>query len=318
MKKVLIVGLLLLMLVGCSSGGDTGSTKKLRVGVIQFMQHEALDSATNGFVETLKAEFGDNIDIDVKDASGDTSVCSIIATGFVDEGVDLIMANATPALQAAAHATDKIPVLGTSVTEYGVALDLDNFNGTVGGNISGTSDSVPLTEQAQMIIDLVPSAKTIGLLYCSAEANSIYQVKVVEEYLTSKGLTVNKYAFADSNDVASVANQACSEIDALYVPTDNTCASYGGVIANAANKNNTPIITGEKDTLKVCEGLATLSIDYYELGVTTGKMAIKILNGEDISKMPIEYYENPVKMYRKESADKLGLEVPSDYKVIED
>lgn len=315
MKKLLMVLLVLLMITGCSSGSGN---KKIRVGVIQFMQHEALDSATKGFEDVLKEEFGDNIDIDIKDASGDTSVCSIIATGFVDDGVDLIMANATPALQAAAHATDKIPVLGTSVTEYGVALGIDNFNGTVGNNVSGTSDLAPLDEQAQMIVDLFKDVKTVGILFCSAEANSKYQVSEMEKFLGEKGITVKNYSFADSNDVQAVAEQACSEIDVLYVPTDNTCASYGSVIANAANENNTPIITGEKDTCKVCEGLATLSIDYYELGRTTGKMAVKILNGEDVSKMAIEYYDNPTRMYLKATADKLGIIVPGDYKPIED
>ena len=308
MKKLLVL-LLTLLLVGCSN-----SKKTINVGVIQYMQHEALDNATQGFIDALKEEYGDGVYVDVKNASGDASTCATIATSMVADGVDLIMANATPALQAAAHATDSIPVLGTSVTEYGVALDIDDFNGTVGNNVSGTSDLAPLDEQAQMIIDLVPNAKVVGLLYCSAEANSIYQVKVVEEYLKSKGIEVKLFSFADSNDVAAVASQTCSEVDALYVPTDNTCASYGTVIANAANENSTPIITGEKDTCKVCEGLATLSIDYYELGVTTGKMAIKVLNGEaDIKDMPIEYYGNPTKMYIKKTADKLGIEMPSEY-----
>ena len=312
MKRLLVVCLMLL-LVGCSS------EKKISVGVIQFMQHDALDSATKGFVDVLVQEYGGKINIDVQNASGDSAVCATIATNFVADGYDLIMANATPALQAAAHATNEIPVLGTSVTEYGVALDIDNFDGLVGSNVSGTSDLAPLTEQAQMIIDLVKDVKTVGLLYCSAEANSIYQVKVVKEYLEEKGLTVEMYPFADSNDVASVSSQACSEIDALYIPTDNTCASYGTVIANAANENNTPIIAGEKDTLITCEGLATLSIDYYELGKTTGQMAVKILKGETkASEMPIEYYENPTKMYLEANSKKLGIEVPSGYVKIED
>ena len=312
MKKLLVVCMLLLM-VGCSS------EKKINVGVIQFMQHEALDSATQGFVDVLTAEYGDAVVVDVKNASGDSSVCATIATNFVADGYDLIMANATPALQAAAHATNSIPVLGTSVTEYGVALDIDNFNGLVGTNVSGTSDLAPLDEQAQMILDLVKDVKNVGLLYCSAEANSIYQVKVVKEYLESKGIITELYSFSDSNDVASVAAQACSEVDALYIPTDNTCASYGTVIANAANESKTPIITGEKDTLKVCEGLATLSIDYYELGKTTGQMAVKILNGEaKVSEMPIEYYENPTKMYIEDSCRKLGIDIPEGYTKIED
>ena len=285
---------------------------------MQLVQHDALDKATQGFVDVLKEEYGYDIEIDVKNASGDTATCSVMANDLVAEGVDLIMANATPALQAVAHATNEIPILGTSVTEYGVALDLDDYDGVVGGNISGTSDLAPLTDQAQMIIDLLPNVKTVGLLYCSAEANSIYQVNEVEKYLTGKGLTVNKYAFADSNDVKSVSEAACAEVEALYIPTDNTCASCGTVIANAANEMNIPIITGEKDTLIAVEGLATLSIDYYELGRTTGKMAVRVLNGEDISTMEVGYYDNPVRMYRKESANKFNITMPDNYVAIEE
>ena len=307
MKKVLVVLALLLSLVGCQS------EKKITVGVIQLVKHDALDAATNGFVDALNEEFKDDIVIDVQNASGDSATCATIATNFVADGYDLIMANATPALQAAAHATDSIPVLGTSVTEYGVALDIDNFSGTVGTNVSGTSDLAPLDEQAQMILDLLPNTKTVGLLYCSGEPNSLYQVKVVNDILEARGLTVSAYSFSDSNDVASVAAQACSEVDTLYVPTDNTCASNGEVIKSAAEQNNVPIIVGEKECCLSVGGLATLSIDYYELGKTTGQMAIKILKGEDVTKMPIEYYPEPVKMIDTEKAKLFGVEVPSDF-----
>lgn len=313
MKRIISLLAVLLLLCGCSQS----SSSKFRVGVVQLVQHDALDKATQGFVDVLKEEFGDEIDIDVQLASGDSNTCSTIATNFVAENVDLIMANATPALQAVANATNSIPVLGTSVTEYGVALDIDNFNGLVGTNISGTSDLAPLDKQAQMILDLFPQTKTVGLLYCNSEANSKYQVEVVEKYLLDKGIEVNRYAFDDSNNVDAVVKSACEEIDVLYIPTDNTCASNGGIIANACNEKNIPIITGEKDTCIKCEGLATLSIDYYELGKVTGEMAIKVLKGEDISKMPIENCKNPVKMYRKSSADKFGLNMEG-YEAIED
>ncbi len=223
------------------------------------------------------------------------------------------MANATAALQAAASATDTIPVLGTSITEYGVALGIDNFNGTVGGNVSGTSDLAPLDQQADMFDELLPDANTIGILYCSAEANSVYQANVVKAALEAKGKTVTVYTFADSNDVASVTQQACSECDALYIPTDNTAASCTEAINNVASQAGTPIITGEKGIMEGC-GIATLSIDYYELGKTTGAMAAKILKGEsDISTMPIEYYSNPEKLYNPERCTALGITVPDDY-----
>ena len=312
MKKILSLVLILLALVGCSSTNP--NVKK--VGVIQLVQHEALDSATKGFEDALKEKYGDDVKIEIQNASGDSATCSTIATNFVAEGVDLIMANATPALQSAAHATKSIPILGTSVTEYGVALDLDNFSGTVGTNVSGTSDLAPLEDQAQMIIDLIGDVKKVGILYCSGEQNSLYQVNVVKEYLSKNGIEVTPYSFSDSNEVSSAAQEVCSNIDALYIPTDNTCASNGEIIKEAANKNNVPIIAGEKECCLAVGGLATLSIDYYELGKTTGQMAIKVLEGEDISKMPIEYYPNPTKLIDKDVAEKYSIEIPNDYKSI--
>ena len=314
MKKVLLsICLLLLVLTGC---GEKES--KPKVGIIQLVQHEALDNATQGFIDALKEAMGDDIIIeDVKNASGDIGTCSVMATDLVAEGVDLIMANATPALQAAAHATNTIPILGTSVTEYSVALDLDNYDGIVGGNVSGTSDLAPLDEQAQMILDLLPNTKSVGILYCSAEANSLYQVKAVKEFLEGKGVTVNTHAFTDSNDVDAVAKAACNENDALYIPTDNTCASNGEVIKNAASENAIPIIVGEKECCIAVGGLATLSIDYYELGKTTGNMAARILKGEDISTMKVEYYANPVKMISSSKANEFGITIPSDYETMD-
>ena len=312
MKKIILVACLLLSLVGCSS-----SSAKYNVGVIQLIQHEALDKATQGFVDVLNEEFGDDVNIDVQNASGDSNTCLLMANNFVAENVDLIMCNATPALQAAKNATETIPVLGTSVTEYGVALGIENFNGLVGTNISGTSDLAPLDQQAQMFIDLLPNAKNIGIIYCSSEDNSIYQVKVVTDYLTSKGLNVTSYAFADTSSADQTIRNACENSDALYVPTDNACADNGPLIAQIAEGNNVPIITGEKSTCISCNALATLSIDYYDLGRTTGEMAVKILKGEaNISEMKIEYFANPVKLYSKEVADKFGVTVPSDFKEI--
>ena len=309
MKKMFALFCLVLMLVGCSNNSDVH-----HVGVIQLVQHDALDKATQGFVEVLKDEFGDKIEIIVENAAGDSNTCSTMATNFVADGVDLIMANATPALQAAKNATSDIPVLGTSVTEYGVALGIDNFNGVVGSNVSGTSDLAPLDGQADMILELFPNTKTVGILYCFSEANSKYQVDEVTKFLLDKGVEVKPYGFSDSNDVSSVAVTACDEVDVLFIPTDNTCASNGEVIANAANNKNIPIITGEKECCLSVGGVATLSIDYYELGKVTGGMAIRILNGEDISKMQIEYYGNPEKLIDLDKAVAFGIDVPSDYK----
>ena len=316
--KALLISVLLLSMVGCSSSSD--ETVKFHVGVVQLTQHDALDAATNGFVDTLKEEYGDAIEIDVKNASGDSALCSTIASGFVNENVDLIMANATPALQASASATNTIPILGTAVTEYGIALDIDNFTGTTGTNISGTSDLANLEEQAQMILDLIPSAKTVGILYCSSEANSVYQVGVVKDYLTKKGITVKEYAFTESNDISLVVGECCNNVDAIYIPTDNKCADCADTIDGVARPAGIPIICGEESTASKC-GVATQTISYYELGVITGKMAIKILNGEaDVSTMPIEYYSDyytEAKKYNKQICSDLGIEIPSDYEEIE-
>lgn len=311
MKKLLIVLACLLMLVGCAGEDDSS---KIKVGVVQLLKHNALDKATEGFVDVLKEEFGDNIDIDIQYAAGELGNCTVIANTFIAEDVDLILANATPALQAAANATSTIPVLGTSVTEYGVALNLKDYNGTVGGNVSGTSDLAPLKEQAKMIVDLFPEAKTVGLLYCNGEANSKYQVDEVEKFVKEMGLEAKVYSFSTTNELSATVEKACSVIDVLYIPTDNVCADNGTIIANAAQDANVPVITGEVGTCESCQGVATFSIDYYELGRTTGQMAVKILKGEaDISTMPVEYYANPLKEYSKVMAEKYGAVIPSDY-----
>ena len=292
------------------------SGKTYTVGVCQLVQHEALDAATQGFVDALKEELGDAVTVDVQNASGDSVNCGTIVNGFVSDGVDLILANATPALQAAVAATDSIPILGTAVTEYGVALHIDGFDGTVGGNVSGTSDLAPLDQQAAMILELFPDAKKVGILYCSAEPNSVYQSDVVKAELEKSGVTVSVYTFADSNDVAAVTATACDENDVLYIPTDNTAASCTEAINNVAEPAGVPIIAGEEGICAGC-GVATLSINYYDLGVTTGKMAAKILTGEaNISEMPIEYFPDPVKKYNPAICEALGITVPEDYVAI--
>ncbi len=290
--------------------------QKFTIGICQLVQHAALDAATQGFEDALTASFGENVTFDFQNAQGDSATCATITNGFVSSGVDLIMANATPALQAAQSATDSIPVLGTSVTEYGVALGLTDFDGTVGGNISGTSDLAPLDQQAEMIVEWMPEAKKVGLLYCSAEANSQYQVDEVQKYLEEKGVTATQYAFSDSNDLSSVCQKAADENDALYVPTDNTVAANTGIVDGICRPAKKPVFAGEEGICAGC-GVATLSISYYDLGYTTGEMAVKILNGEaDISTMPIEYTD-VTKKYNKTICDDLGLTVPDGYEEIE-
>ena len=319
-KKIAIILAAAIVLVSCvalvmCNKKDDGN-KKFKVGVCQLVQHPALDQATQGFVDALKAELGDSVEIDVQNAAGDTNVCNTIVGGFVSKNVDLIMANATPALQSAYNATTTIPILGTSITEYGVALDTTLVNGVVGGNVSGTSDLAPLDEQADMILEFMPDVKTVGIVYCSAEANSKYQVEEMTKFLNAKGVTVKPFPFSDSNDISSVVTAACAASDALYIPTDNTAASCAETIGNIVREKKIPVFTGEENPAKVC-GVASLTISYYDLGVATGKMAAKILKGEEnISTMKVEYAP-ATKKYNKEMCELLGLVVPEGYTEIE-
>ena len=309
MKKLvtLVFALVLVAAVSCASATS--------IGVIQLVQHAALDLATQGFIDAVTAAIPD-AEIEVQNASGDTAACATIANTFVSANVDLIMANATPALQAASAATADIPVLGTSITEYGVALGIDDFNGVTGINISGTSDLAPLSEQAAMVKALFPEAKKVGLLYCSAEANSIYQVKVVGEELANLGYETEEFAFTDSNDVASVTQNAADSCDVIYIPTDNTAAAYKETIGNVVIPASIPVIAGEEGICDGC-GVATLTISYYDIGYKTGEMAVDILvNGADVSTMPIEYAPQFVKKYNPEIAESLGVAIPEGYEAL--
>ena len=299
-----------------SSAGSAAAGQSYTVGICQLVEHEALDAATQGFQDALSEQLGDAVTFDMQNAQNDTATCATICNGFVSAGVDLILANATASLQAAQAATADIPILGTSITEYGVALGLTDFSGTVGGNISGTSDLAPLDEQAAMILEWMPEAKTAGLLYCSAEANSQYQVDTIQTYLEDAGLTVTQYPFSDSNDLSSVCQQAASANELLYVPTDNTVAANTGIVDGICRPMGIPVFAGEEGICSGC-GVATLSISYYDLGYTTGEMAAQILTGEaDISTMPIQY-TSATKKYNKTICDELGLTVPEGYEAIE-
>ena len=299
---------------------DTASAdgQTYTIGICQLVQHEALDAATQGFKDAVEEGLGkDNVTFEEQNASGDSATCATIINQFVSDNVDLILANATPALQAAAQGTDTIPVLGTAVTEYGVALDIDNFDGLVGTNVSGTSDLAPLDQQAAMLQELFPDAKNVGLLYCSAEANSQYQVDTVQAALEKLGYTCKQYSFSDSNDLASVATTAANESDVMYLPTDNTVASNTEIVRNICEPAGVPIIAGEEGICAGC-GVATLSISYYDLGVATGKMAVKILTGEaKVSEMPVEYAPEFTKKYNPEIAEAMGATIPDDYVAIE-
>ncbi len=321
MKKLIALLMAILMLtslVACGSAGsnDTADDGKYVIGICQLVQHVALDAATEGFKDAVIAELGEeNVRFDEQNAAGDSNTCNTIVNGFVANRVDLIMANATPALQAASAATGTIPVLGTSVTEYGVALGIDGFTGLVGTNVSGTSDLAPLSEQAEMILTWCPNVKTVGLLYCSAEPNSQYQVDEVQKYLEAKGVTCTQYSFTDSNDIQAVTQKCADECEAIYVPTDNTVASNTGIIDGICH-GKVPVFAGEEGICAGC-GVATLSISYYDLGVATGKMAVKILKGEaSVSEMEIGYAETVTPKYNEANCQALNLTVPDGYEKI--
>ena len=296
--------------------GSSGDGKTYTVGICQLVQHEALDAATQGFKDALTDKLGDRVKFDEQNAAGDTPTCSTICTTFATNNYDLILGNATAALQAASAATDTIPILGTSVTDYATALDMSDWTGTTGKNISGTTDLAPLDEQANCIAELFPDAKNIGIIYCSSEPNSIYQSTTIKGYLEDKGYTVKEFTFSDSNDVSAVTQSACDASDVIYIPTDNTAASCTEAINNVASPAGTPIFAGEEGIAKGC-GVATLSISYYDLGYTTGEMAYEILeNGADVTTMEVKTAPKFTKEYIKDRADALNVTVPEDYEAI--
>jgi len=325
MKKALSILLVCAMLVGmaltlASCGDKKGKVKvdpdkaKYTVGICQLVQHPALDAATQGFKDALTkalTEAGREVEFLSQNAQGDTTTVTTIINTFVSNDVDLIMANATASLQTAYNATETIPILGTSITEYGVALGIEDFDGVVGGNVSGTSDLAPLETQAQMMIDTlgIEAAHKIGLLYCSAEPNSKYQVDVVKAYFEKKGITAKEFSFSDANDLSVITEKAAKECRAIYVPTDNTVASNTTIINNICSAAKVPVFAGEEGICSGC-GYATLSISYYNIGVKTGEMAADVLLGrKSISEMPIEYDAEPVKKYNEAICNAIGIDV---------
>ena len=289
--------------------------EKYTVGIIQLVQHPALDQASQGFMDKLTELLGgeDKVEFQYQNAQGDTANCATIVNGFVSAEVDLILANATAALQAAYNGTATIPVLGTSITDYASALDLDEFDGTTGLNVSGTCDLAPLNEQAALLHELFPDAKKVGMLYCSSEPNSQFQVNIVTEALLALGYEVENYTFSDSNDLASIATNACANVDVIYIPTDNTAASNAEVINNVCLPAGIPVVTGDEGTCSGC-GVAVLAISYYDIGVAAGEMAYEILvNGADVAAMPIQYAAEVAKKYNAAICAELGITVPEDF-----
>ena len=335
MKKKLLAALLAgVMAVGLTACGGNTSTDapaadgeangesaagSYTVGVCQLVQHAALDAATEGFMDALTEKLGDNVKFDLQNAQGESTTCSTIVTGFVANEYDLIMANATPALLAAVSATDTIPILGTSVTDYATALAIDDMDASVGTgiNVSGTSDGVPAQMYADTVMELVPEAKSVSVLYCSAEPNSVLQADQFIACMDELGVDTTVYTFTDSNDIQAVVTSAVEGADAMYIPTDNTAASNMTIINNVCTAAGLPVICGEEGMCGA-GGLATVSISYYDIGHVCGEMAYDILvNGADVSTMPIGYAASPAKKYNPDFADAIGFEMPEGYEAIE-
>lgn len=315
-KKIISAALALMLMAFCFTGCKTEKKDTYVVGICQLAQHDALDAATNGFMKALKDKLGDKVRFDLQNASGEATNCTTICSKFVSDKVDLIMANATGALSAAAQATDTIPIVATSITDYATALDIKDWNGMTGFNVTGTADLAPLEQQAAMIKELVPNAKMVGILYCSSEPNSKFQSTVMQEKLKALGFECKEFTFVDTNDVTAVTQQAAAECDAIFAPTDNTVASNGPAINNVLEPAKIPLIAGEQGICEKC-GIATLSISYYDIGYKAGEMAYEILvNGADPAKMAIEYSKDLTKKYMADRCRELGITVPDGYVAI--
>jgi len=311
MKAIATMMVVSMAMTGCGGSGDSGDTAaEYTVGIVQQLEHPALDAATQGFQEKLTELMDGNVAFDYQNAQGEQTNCTTIATKFVSDGVDLIMANATTALQSAAAATADIPIVGTSVTDYVTAGVVDS-NEAPGRNVTGASDLAPIDEQIAILMELIPDVQKVGILYCSAEPNSIYQSQLAQAELDKAGVAWAEYTAADSNEVQAVVTNAVSECDVLYVPTDNTMANNTEIIKNVAVPAGVPVIAGEEGICAGC-GVATLSISYYDLGAKAAEMAYEILvNGADPAEMPIEYVsEGITEKYNAEIAETLNIAIP--------
>ena len=315
--KGIIALCLVVILVGtlfaaCSPKEE--ENKVYQIGVIQLMDHEALNAATEGFVAAIYDKIGrENVKIDIQNGQEQYDNCVVIANQFVSKGVDPIMANATPALQAASAATASIPIVGTSITEYGVALDKALVDGKTGINVTGTSDLPPLDQQAAMVPAILDDIRTVGIIYCSSEPNSKYQADEVKRNLDEMGIAATIYTFENSNELQTIVQKAVAENEALYVPTDNTAAKYTDIVDAVARPARIPVFAGEEGICRGC-GIVTLSIKYYDIGYQAGLMAAEILlEGKDPADMAIAYAPEFTKEYNPVICEELGIPIPEDY-----
>ena len=308
MKKIIAIALVLIMMAAALTG--CGGSKELNVGICQLMVHDSLDQATQGFIDALTAEAqkaGKTVNIDTQ-VAGDAGLCTTVINTFTAKKVDLIMANATPALLAAANATTTVPVLGTSVTDYA-----DTFAGNIPSNVSGTSDAVPFAEQAQMMIDTLGLAAgdLVGVLYCTNESNSLIQYEAVKALFEAEGIEVKPYTFSETTELQALTTSMASEVKAVYIPSDNTVAANDSIVGTICTEQNVPVYTSYGGA--IC--YASLSIDYYQLGYETGMMAASILLD---GKTPADFQVKtlpPTVAYNEELCAQLGIEVPANYTI---
>ena len=292
---------------GSSSAGGDGTTYK--IGVLQLTEHAALDASNEGFVAALD-DSGISYEIDQQNAQNDQSACQTIASKLVNDGDDLILTIGTPAAQAVASATSDIPIIGTAITDFaesGLVAD----NEAPGGNVTGSSDLTPVADQIELLQQLVPDAQTVGLLYCTAESNSEVQIAMAEEALDAAGIAHERYSVSSSNEIQQVIESMVGKVDAIYTPTDNTIAAGMATVSMVANENKLPVIVG-CDTMVEDGGLASYSINYYDLGYKAGEMAVEILTeGADPAEMPIEYLaaEDCQLIANQATADEVGIDI---------
>ena len=304
----------ILVFAGCGSSPQETGEPHYKIGIVQLVEHSALDDASRGFVDGLKArgfEEGKNVAIDRQNAQADQSNLQNIVQRFISDKVNLICAIATPSVQSAANATKEIPIVGTAVTDY-VSAKVVQSSELPGGNVTGTSDMSPISDQIDLLLKLYPNAKTIGTIYSSSEVNSEIQVKEMTEYAAAKGLTVRTATISTVNDIPQATQSLVSDVDVFYEPSDNVIASAMPTLVSVTDPAGKGVICAAS-TMVAAGGLATYGIDYYKLGVQTGEMAADILEGKrKPSEMKIETARDLMVVINKKNAAKLGLTIPDE------
>jgi putative ABC transport system substrate-binding protein len=312
-RLVILILSFSLLLIGVTACSGMTSGKVFKIGISQLAEHPALDSAREGFIEALKEagyEDGKNIKIEYQNAQGDVNNAQTIARKFTDENVDMILAIATQAAQAAANVTKEIPILITAVTDpvtAGLAESLDK----PGKNVTGTTDINPVDEQIKLVKELVPQAERVGILYNSGEINSKIQVDIAKELVEDLGMTLVEAAVSNSNEVSQATQSLMGRVDAIYVPTDNTIVSSIGAVIKAANENNIPVIGSERGQVDA-GAVATKGIDYRELGKQTGQIAVEVIKGKKPQDTPIQKPKTVTLIINKKAAETIGLAIPEE------